>query len=277
MQRHFIPLIMQYENPEIPEGINTTDESPLKEFALLSSGLLLLTFIIIFIVLAVIEYAAQFVPIEFEQHLVSPVVENYAQEPTPTQIYLQTLADKIAVAQNLPPEMNISIHYIDDDTVNAFATLGGHVVIYKGLLEKLPHENALTMLLGHEIAHIKLRHPIKSLSSGIVLQIIWAMLSGSSDTTGIINITQLTSLSFSRDNETEADEEGFQAVQQIYQDVNGATDLFKTLMDEQSPSNLSMLEYFSTHPDTQSRIKHLNQIAEKNAWPAIKPTVKLTK
>lgn len=273
MQLPFILPIMQYENPEIPEGINTTDESPLKEFVLLSSGVLLLTATIIFLVLLLVETAAQYIPFEFEQQLVTPVVEHYRNDNTPTREYLQKLADKVAIAQQLPPEMKISIHYVDDDTVNAFATLGGHLVLYRGLLEKLPNENALTMLLGHEIAHIKYRHPIKSLGSGLVLQILWALISNNSDSTGIIDMSLLTSLSFSRTNETEADEEGLYSVQMIYQDVNGATDLFQALMESPTQSTFSMPEYFSTHPDTQHRIEHLNQIAVKKGWSSTKPPV----
>ncbi|MDX2504138.1 MAG: M48 family metallopeptidase [Gammaproteobacteria bacterium] len=264
---------MKYENPEIPEGINTTDESPLKEFALLSSGILLITSAVIFLIVLLTEYTAQFIPFEFEQHLVSPIVEEYTQPSTPTQQYLQRLADKIVLAQKLPPEIKIKIHYVKEDRINAFATLGGHIVIYRGLLEKLPNETSLSMLLGHEIAHIKYRHPIKSLSSGLILQLLWIMVSSNNDVTGILDITLLTSLSFSRDNETEADEEGLHSVYNVYQGVNGATDLFKALQEAQADSSFTPLEYFSTHPDTNSRIIHLDELAEKNAWPTDKPPV----
>ena len=56
------------------------------------------------------------------------------------------------------------MHYDDDADVNAFATLGGHIVVYPGLLEAVPDENALAMVLAHEIAHVRHRHPIVGLS-----------------------------------------------------------------------------------------------------------------
>lgn len=52
------------------------------------------------------------------------------------------------------------------------ATPGGHVIIYRGLLEKIPNENTLVMLLGHEIGHIKLRHPVKALGKGVVIGLL---------------------------------------------------------------------------------------------------------
>ena len=61
------------------------------------------------------------------------------------------------------------MHYDDDAVVNAFATLGGHIVVYQGLLEAVPDENALAMVLAHEIAHVRHRHPIVGLSRSAAL------------------------------------------------------------------------------------------------------------
>lgn len=261
---------MQYENPEIPEGINTTDEHPLKEFVILSSGIIFVTAALVFLVLKAAEYSAQLIPFAFEQQLASSFSAQDTRKPSSTQLYLQDLANKIARTQELPPEMKITVHYVDEDTVNAFATLGGHVIFYKGLLKKLPSENALTMLMAHEIAHIKYRHPIQSLSSGLVLKILWALVTNASDTAGIIDITRLSSLSYSRNNETIADEEGLHSVFQIYKDVNGATDLFQILLETQQDLSFTAPEYLSTHPNTKNRITHLKKLAEKNGWPGIK-------
>jgi beta-barrel assembly-enhancing protease len=257
---------MQYENPIIPEGINTSNEHPLKEFLILSSGILLILLMLISLILFFVESMAESIPFEFEQKLAAGLSEQYTKNSGPIQQYLQVLADKIAKAQELPPDMSITVHYIDDGTMNAFATLGGHVIIFKGLLEKLPNENALVLLLGHEIAHIKHRHPIKKLSSGLILQIFWAMINDYSDTSSLLNVSHLSSLTYSRANETEADEDGLHSVYQIYQDVNGATELFQVLQ-EQAAGKL-VPEYLSSHPDIQKRIKHLQVLAEKRDWPA---------
>ena len=68
--------------------------------------------------------------------------------PTPEhgkiQKYLQYLADEIVATSATDPSMAVTVHYVEQDVINAFATLGGHVVIYLGLVKNLPSENALS-------------------------------------------------------------------------------------------------------------------------------------
>ena len=58
------------------------------------------------------------------------------------------------------PRFAYRIHYVDDPTVNAFAIPGGHVYVYRGLLEAwVQNEAQLAVVIGHEVGHIELRHP----------------------------------------------------------------------------------------------------------------------
>ncbi len=259
---------MQYENPLIPEGINTTDEHPLKEFVTLSLGVILVIAFFMGLITLAVELSARFVPFEYEQQMVSSVLQKIPSKSTPQERYLQALADKIAQTQNLPKNMIITVHYEDDDIKNAFATLGGHVFIHRGLVEQLSNENALDLLLAHEIAHIKYRHPLKNLGSGLLMQIFWAIISNSSDPSSLASISQLTSLSYSRSNETQADEEGLYSVFQLHHDVNGASELFQMLIDQHNGSDFSPPKYLSTHPDLAKRIKHLKKLAIEEGWPS---------
>src|SRR5262249_35417099 len=50
-------------------------------------------------------------------------------------------------------------HYIpDSNLINAFALPGGHVFIARGMLNLMSSEDELASVLGHEVAHIDLRH-----------------------------------------------------------------------------------------------------------------------
>ena len=51
------------------------------------------------------------------------------------------------------------MHYDPGGTFNAYATAGGQLVFYRGLLEAMPHENALATVVAHEIAHVAHRDP----------------------------------------------------------------------------------------------------------------------
>jgi predicted Zn-dependent protease len=58
------------------------------------------------------------------------------------------------------PDMYNGYHVgiLDSPDLNAFATVGGHVFVCRGLLEALADEDAVAAVLAHEIAHIQLGH-----------------------------------------------------------------------------------------------------------------------
>lgn len=264
---------MKYSNPKIPEGINTSDENPIKEFALLASGLILITIALLFSLSAFFDWSSKFLPFSYEQEVASPLVEKYLHEypneSSEIDLYLQQLADNIVPLMALDDDMNISLHYVNQDTVNGMATLGGHIFIFRGLLEKLPNENSLTMLLAHEIAHVKLRHPVKALSKGLLFSIILAIISGqsNSDISGLLSGTsQLAFLGFSRSQEQDADDEGIQLSQQYYHHTQGAITLFEVLQAESEAANISTLALFNSHPDIIARIDNVMSLSMKNQW-----------
>lgn len=59
------------------------------------------------------------------------------------------------------PDMVYHIHYVDDPMENAFALPGGHVYIFRGLLENhVRSEAQLVFVLAHEMAHVDARHAL---------------------------------------------------------------------------------------------------------------------
>lgn len=170
---------------------------------------------------------------------------------------------------DLPEEMTITVHYVDEDVVNAMATLGGHVMIYRGLMEKLPDENTLVMLLGHEIGHVKLRHPIKALGKGVVIGLVLSTVLGqASDSIAnfLTDTSMLTMLSFNREQEEDADDEGLKVMNAYYRHVQSATELFEILKQEDQKNALDIPRFLSSHPDTEHRIQHLNELAQTQHW-----------
>lgn len=261
--------ILKYSNPEIPEGINTTDTHPLKEFAFLLSTVIIGVIIITALLAMSVDWGAKYIPFEFETALSTSIAEKLDDDTNEVDDYLQALADKIIPHMDLPEEMKIKVHYVNEDVVNAMATLGGHVMIYRGLLEQLPDENTLVMLLGHEIGHVKLRHPIKAMGKGVVISLVLsAVLGQSADSAAnvIADTSMLTMLSFSRDQEQASDEEGIKTLNAYYGQVQGSTDLFEILEKENQAMGVNVPQFLSTHPDTKNRIHHLNEIAQVQNW-----------
>ncbi|KPK67080.1 MAG: hypothetical protein AMJ84_13975 [Acidithiobacillales bacterium SM23_46] len=132
-------------------------------------------------IVAVLAYFAQSLARFIPYHYETQIADQYrAMYPPRTEVteYLQQLVDHLAIAQELPADMRLTVHYVDKDTINAFATVGGHIVVFRGLLEKMPNENALAMVLAHEIAHVKHRHPIQVLGRGVVVGLALSIVTG---------------------------------------------------------------------------------------------------
>ena len=272
---------MEYSNPEIPEGINTSREHPLKELLLLVSAAVGIIFLVVAGLTFLAEYLAGYIPFSSEQKLAAlyPVESRYesAQQRQAGEritTYLQQLAEQLARAEELPNEMRITLHYIDDDTVNAFATLGGHVVFFRGLLEKIPDENTLAMVMAHEIAHIKFRHPIRSLGRGVIVASALAVVSAAAGDNLSASVLQeaglLTILHYNRRQESEADEVAIAALQTHYGHVAGATGLFRIFLKEEKEAQ-QLPAFLSTHPLSEERIRRLQQMASQNRWNTADP------
>lgn len=259
---------MSYENPKIPEGINVSVENPLKEFFILLTGILSAVVGLVFVLSLVAQQLAQWIPFHVEVELIEAYSEAYIvesslgdSESAAVERYLQQLGEKLARAQGLPETMHIHVHYIDDDTVNAFATLGGHIMIHRGLVKKMPNENALAMVLAHEIAHIHHRDPIVSIGRGVTVALALAVLFEASNTgvfQGILGEAGLlTVLSFNRSQEIAADERALETLQKYYGHSQGAKALFNVILEQQEL--ISPPSFLATHPLTQDRIEMVEE------------------
>ena len=63
-----------------------------------------------------------------------------------------------------------------DPTFNAFATPGGYVYFYRGLLAHFNSEAELSGVLSHEIAHITARHAVRGMSTAQITNLLLGIL-----------------------------------------------------------------------------------------------------
>ena len=262
---------MEYFNPKLPEGINTTKEHPLKEFAVLSVGVLAGIVVVVTALAFSADLLARRIPFSYEQAMVSSYPRS-VPEPHPMDDVLQPLAWRIAEAMDLPEDMTITVHYQDSEIVNAAATFGGHILLFRGLVSQLHSENALAMVMAHEIAHIKHRHPIRSLGRGAVvwlsLMAVVGVEGGDFTSSVVTGAGALTLLTFSRGQEQEADREALAAVDELYGHTAGALDLYEVLLEHSSESVEKLPAFLSTHPLTPDRIRELKAIQIDLGWSA---------
>lgn len=260
---------MKFRNPSIPEGINVSKQHPLKEFAWLLGIVATIAVLLVGSASLAAGYLARLIPFSYELEL----VERFPQlrpESSPTRDYLQDLADRIAKTQDLPDDMVITVHYSDEDVVNAFATVGGHVFFYRGLIERFASEDALAMVMAHEIAHVKHRHPIVALGRGITTGVALAALAGfSGSSTGerlIGDVSNLNTLSFSRSQETESDKTALKSLIDLYGHGAGGLALFGLFLQSEGERSVYALDFMRTHPHTEERIEALRVEANANGW-----------
>lgn len=250
-------------HPEIPEGINLSKTHPLVEFGYLVLAVVGSVLAVILVAQLLAGYLVRFISFEMESDLFLALAPESLYQSTEEldsgkSAYLQSLADRLAAEMELPSGMTVAVHYDDSDTPNAYATLGGNIVIYQGLIDQLSSENGLAMVVAHEIAHIKHRDPIMSLGRGLVSVIALSLMSGVADSGmvgSIVNITGTSLLSkFSRDQESDADQVAIEAVIGVYGSLEGADEFFITMSEGESELGM---EFFSTHPATDNRIRRI--------------------
>lgn len=259
-----------YDNPLIPEGINVSPTHPLKEFALLVGGISALLLVTVLALSLAAGYLVRFIPFAQEQALANSVAGDWlkTRHEGPAlrkEQYLQALADRLAANLEMPANMPVTVHYSADQTINAMATLGGHVIVFQGLIDTLPNENALAMVMAHEIAHVRHRHPIVAMGRGFTVALALSALAGVGE--GMIeqwagSMGMLSVLSFSREQEREADADALQALLRTYGHVGGAATFFEYIAREEPGSGLPAL--LNTHPGHAERIARIRQFEKEH-------------
>ena len=174
----------------------------------------------------------------------------------------------------------ITIYIIDSKIVNAFSLPGGNLVIHTGMIEKLNSPESYYALLGHEIGHTANRHALKGVIQNSVVLIGFSLLFG--DASNVLSGlgTQLTTLSYSRDAEREADLYAIDQIEKNHYSAKGMVELFDALKTEDGlPGSL---EFMSTHPVTDERLENARKVVSeqggvkgmpeelKDAWKQIK-------
>lgn len=153
---------------------------------------------------------------------------------------------------------------IKSDIVNAFALPGGDIVFFSALIEKSDNPEQVAGVMAHELQHVINRHGTKGLVKQLSFDIILSALTGSSDGgNAAIQAVKLAGLfKYSREFEEEADKQGIKMMINSNINPNGMVEFFE-IMNETSGDIPKYLKYFSTHPQTDSRIANLKNYANK--------------
>lgn len=152
----------------------------------------------------------------------------------------------------------------DDKTLNAFATPGGYIYVYTGLIKYLESADDLAGVMGHEIAHADRRHSIKQLEKQYGLSFLMSIALGNDPSQLAQLVSQFAGtgvvLKFSRSAEAEADEYSVKYLADTPYACNGAASFFAKLMEEDQSGGTP--EFLSTHPSPVNRVSDINEMAQ---------------
>jgi len=153
----------------------------------------------------------------------------------------------------------------NDTTLNAFATPGGYVYVYTGLLKYLDSEAALAGVIGHEIAHAERRHATQRITEMYGFQMLASLALGHNPSQiaqiAANLVTGLTLLANSRANEDESDQFSIKYLAATKYYPGSVKFFFEKLRDDgkvaQKGSGIGT--FLSTHPDPIARISMTDQ------------------
>lgn len=183
--------------------------------------------------------------------------------------YVRTVSTRILQQANKDrANVKWTVNVIDDPkTVNAFATPGGYLYVYTGLLLAADNEAEVAGVMGHEAGHVVGRHSAQALLLQYGEQaVVEAALGKSAGTVSQIAASLAgngASLAFSRSNETEADEFGAKYMSAVGYDPHGLMTFFQKLAAQEG-STPGVFKWLSTHPPSSERVQNINAYINQN-------------
>jgi predicted Zn-dependent protease len=178
--------------------------------------------------------------------------------------YVEGIAGRLfGLARGDRDGVNYHVHVIDDPKmVNAFATPGGHIYVYSGLLLAADNEAEVAGVLAHETGHVAGRHVERAMVNSYGVQTLASLALGQNPSmakelaatvlgTGLLR-------AHSRSEETEADEYGARYISRLSYDPQAMITFFQKLQAKESGASGGMA-WLRTHPVTGDRIAHLRE------------------
>lgn len=195
--------------------------------------------------------------------------------------YVEQVGKNIAVQSGLGNARDsFHVALLNSSVNNAFAIPGGYIYTTRQLVTLMNNEAELAGVLGHEVGHVAARHSQRRAAAaqkntllgaaGAILSGILLGNSGIGQQIGqtILQGSQLLTLKFSREQETEADNLGIQYLNKAGYDPHAMATVLTSLALQNSldarlmgRGNASIPEWASTHPDPASRVAAANQMA----------------
>lgn len=173
------------------------------------------------------------------------------------------------------PNIPYTFKVVESDEVNAFALPGGFIYVTRGMIEYVESDQELAGVIGHEIAHVALRHGAQLIENLAATQAAIDAITLANPDFAKIYAEDSTQLAISavaeivingwgRDNELDADEHGTLYMARAKFLPQAVLDLFQRFQAVEGDSGHDPLEQlFATHPPFKDRIARVEETIDK--------------
>jgi beta-barrel assembly-enhancing protease len=172
--------------------------------------------------------------------------------------YINQIGQRLA-SNSSRNKITYTFQVVDDDSINAFATMGGYVYVHTGLIKTADNEAELAGVMAHEIGHIAAKHSIKQMKD---LAIAKGIVGGAGLKKSVavnLGVELAMRRPNSRTAEHEADKLGMEAMGRAGYGQSGMVSFMKKLGQK-----ASMPTFLSTHPSSSDRVQRLEKLVTKS-------------
>ncbi|APV51714.1 hypothetical protein BWI17_19700 [Betaproteobacteria bacterium GR16-43] len=185
--------------------------------------------------------------------------------------YVRSLGERLLAVTD-PPRRELEFFVVNDEQVNAFALVGGHIGVNTGLIVLTQNESELAGVIAHEISHITQRHQARAMhgqrgaqmASLAALALAILASRGNSGQSGQVTEAAImgasalsiqSQLDYTREHEREADRVGLALLERAGLDTRGMVTFFERLLRANRLNEFKGApSYLRTHPLTTERI-----------------------
>lgn len=188
---------------------------------------------------------------KIDQQLTSGQVKIYNN---PNAIaYVNGIGQRLA-RNSARPNIRYTFQVVQDDGINAFATMGGFVYVNTGLLKAADNEAQLAGVMGHEIGHITGRHALQQMKQAALAQGLSSLAGVDTNQLAQIGVQVALTLPNSRKDEFDADERGLATIIKAGYAPSGLPEFLKKLVRANSSP-----DFLSSHPGANDRVTRLEK------------------
>ncbi len=169
-------------------------------------------------------------------------------------------------ASHIERSFDWDVTVLQSDQVNAFCLPGGKMAVYTGLIPVTQNDDAMAVVMGHEISHALLRHGAQRMTRGKLEQLGQIAGAASGMDEGTLKTVMSaygygSALPYARSQETQADELGLMLAAAACFDPRQAIPLWQRM--DSASGGQAPPQFASTHPSAGTRMQHLQELMPK--------------